>query len=105
MRFFSKALTFLAGIPAGLSSGSLNAFEHYCGMYDVKPVVMAQLCEDLQRTEVEDARIESGKMDITKLHWTLNFLFMAILYSLNAHIYGTNEQTQSLILVGFSLVS
>jgi hypothetical protein len=33
------------------------------------------LCEDLQRTEVKGARIEPGKMDIDKLHWTLHFLY------------------------------
>lgn len=54
---------------------SETALEQYRGMYGVNPVVTAQLCEDLQRTEVEDARIEPGKMDITKLHWTLHFLY------------------------------
>jgi hypothetical protein len=54
---------------------SETALEQYCGMYGVNPVVMAQLCKDLQRTEVGDARIEPGKTDITKLHWTLHFLY------------------------------
>jgi hypothetical protein len=54
---------------------SETALEQYRGMHGVNPVVTAQLCEDLQRTEVEDARIEPRKMDITKLHWTLHFLY------------------------------
>jgi hypothetical protein len=44
-------------------------------MYGVNTVVTAQLCEDLQTTEVEDARIEPGEMNVTKLHWTLHFLY------------------------------
>jgi hypothetical protein len=52
---------------------SETALEHYRGMYGVNPVVTAQLCEDLQRTEVGDARI--GKMDVEKLHWALHFLY------------------------------
>jgi hypothetical protein len=42
-------------------------------MYGINPVVMAQLCEDLQRTDIGDAGIK--KMDIIKLHWTLHFLY------------------------------
>jgi hypothetical protein len=52
-----------------------KALEHYRGMYGINPVVTAQLLEDLQTTEVGDARIEPGQLDIPKLHWTLHFLY------------------------------
>ena len=47
--------------------------EQYTGMYGCHPYVVAQLCEDLQCTKIPSARVE--KMDITKLHWSLHFMY------------------------------
>lgn len=47
----------------------------YRGMYGVPPIVTAQLCEDLQLTKVADAKVESSKLDLDKLHWALHWLY------------------------------
>lgn len=47
--------------------------EQYVGIYGCHPCAVAQLCEDLQTTKLESARIE--KIDLDKLHWTLHFMY------------------------------
>jgi hypothetical protein len=47
--------------------------DQYHGMFGMNPAVAAQLCEDLQTTTIQSARIES--MDVDKLHWSLHFLY------------------------------
>jgi hypothetical protein len=45
----------------------------YRGMYGMHPAVAARVCEDLQTTKIEVARVE--KMSVDKLHWALHFLY------------------------------
>ena len=47
--------------------------EQYKGTCGLHPAAVAQLCEDLQTTNIEGARVE--RLDIDKLHWALHFLF------------------------------
>ena len=49
--------------------------DQYRSMYGINPYVMAQLCEDLQTTKIENARIDPKQIDIDKLHWTLHWLY------------------------------
>ena len=47
--------------------------EQYSGMYGLAPEMTAQLCEDLQTTQAQKARVDN--MDVDKLHWALHFLY------------------------------
>ena len=49
--------------------------DQYTGMYGVHPCVTAQLTEDLQTTEFDEARVEPKDLNLDKLHWTLNWLY------------------------------
>ena len=47
--------------------------QQYTGMYGVNPCVSAQICEDLQTTQIASARIE--RIVVDKLHWALHFMY------------------------------
>lgn len=49
--------------------------DQYRGMFGVNPYVTARLCEDLQVTKIEDARVDRKDLNLDKLHWALHWLY------------------------------
>ena len=47
--------------------------DQYRGMYGVDPCVTVELIQDLQTTEVSEARVE--EVDVDKLHWAMHWLY------------------------------
>jgi hypothetical protein len=71
-----KGLTLLGWTEVRLGRRMVETnIEQYGGIYGVVPSVTAQLFEDLQTTDIEDAKITADDKSVDKLHWALHFLY------------------------------